>query len=407
MNKTLSSVVKLIISLGLGFLIIFLVARNFAKPLKMKLDSNQFSKTEVWTLDSWNEFGDYTMVGDTLAYLKDGNDASVPLISIYEGVIETTEVTKGDVIVPNKDTVAKIKVDIWKVTRDAFSRANYWWIILSMVLSLLSHYSRAYRWKMMFKPMGYAPKMGNAFGAILVMYLSNLAFPRLGEVLRCSILARYDKIPIHKSFGTMITERIVDVICLFGLMGFCFVLQRQIFIDFYNTYMPDNGNSKFIILGALGLGVIIFYILFKTDKLPFKSKIQGLVKGVWDGVISVKNMERPLVYIGHTIFIWIMYYAMTAVCFKALPETSSITVLAALPILFFGAIAMVAVQGGLGLYPYFVSKILIMYGLAETVGYAFGWLIWSAQTVLVVVSGLIAYLLLVTLNKEPKTEVPT
>jgi len=377
-----------------------LVANNFKKPLKIKVDKSQVPVESTWTLKEWNTIGAYTLVGDTLGWIENTNAEVIPIFSIYEGEIQSKEMKEGDAIASGA-VIAKIKVDIWKVTRDAFGRANYWWLLLSVVLSMLSHISRAIRWKMLYKPMGYHPTTGNAFGAVLVMYLSNLALPRLGEVLRCTIINRYEKIPMSASVGTLITERAIDVLSLLILMGACFLFQNQIFLDFYNEYMPDSGgNLKFIILGGGLLGAIIMYLLYKSGHLPFAEKIKGLVSSLWKAVISIKDLEHPLLFLGHSIFIWTMYLLMTAVCFYALPETSNITLLAALPTLFFGGIAMVAVQGGLGLYPYFVSKILMMYGLAETAGYAFGWVLWTAQTTIVVIAGLIAYVVLMIVNKE-------
>lgn len=399
MNKSAASILKLIISLGLGFLIIFLVANNFKKPLKVKLDKKQFSNESVWTLQQWNGEADYINVGDTLAVFVNEKQESNYLVSIYEGSIVSKDIRTGATVVGG-DVVSKVKVDIWKIIKEAFKKTNYWWIFLSIVIALTSHWSRAVRWQMLFEPLGYKPKIGNAFGAVLVMYMANLAFPRLGEVLRCSILARYEKIPIQKSLGTMITERAIDVICLLGVVGLCLILQRQIFIEFYNSFMPEGGNSKFIILGGLAAAGLVALLLYKTGKLPFAAQIGNLVKGLWSGIISIKDLKRPGIFIMHTAFIWVQYYLMIAVCLKALPETSSVTFLAGFPMLFFGGIAMVAVQGGLGLYPYFISKILVMYGVAETVGYAFGWVIWSGQTALVIVAGLIAYFLLIAFNKD-------
>jgi uncharacterized membrane protein YbhN (UPF0104 family) len=404
LKKSLSSILKFAISLGLGVLIIMLVANNFKKPLKVKLDKSQIPQESTWKLKEWNTFGAYTLVGDTLAWIEDSKGSTLPILSIYEGEIQSKEITEGTVVVSGL-VIAKVKVDIWKVTKDAFGRTNYWWLLVSVIISMISHFSRAIRWKMLYKPMGYEPSTANAFGAVLVMYVSNLAFPRLGEVLRCTIINRYEKIPMSASVGTMITERAIDVLCLLLLMGACFLFQRQIFLDFYNEYMPDSGgNLKFIILGVGLLGAIAMFLLYKSGHLPFADKIKGLVSSLWKAVISIKDLESPLLFIGHSIFIWSMYLLMTGVCFYALPETSNITILAALPTLFFGGVAMVAVQGGLGLYPYFVSKILMMYGLAETAGYAFGWVLWTAQTSMVVLAGLIAYVALMIINKDKEAK---
>jgi len=365
------------------------------------LESAAFNESDSWTVQSIQEAADYVFMGDTLGVVENAEGRAEPVISIYEGDLVEGLPAIGTAV-PIGEVIAKVKVDIWKIIRDAFKRTNYWWIVLSLVLSLLSHVSRAARWKMMFKPLGYNVRFGNAFGAVLVMYLANLAFPRLGEVLRCSILARFEKVPIHKSLGTMITERVVDVICLGVVFIFCILLQRSIFVDFYNNYMPQGqgGYLKFVILGGGALLMLAGFFLYRAGKLPFGNKIKELAIGLWDGIKSVKDLERPWVFFAHTVFIWSCYVLMITVCLEALPETSSITLLAGLPLLFFGGIAMVAVQGGLGLYPYFISKIMLMYGVVETIGYAFGWVIWSAQTALVVVSGLIAFIMLTVLNKK-------
>ena len=402
MNKKVSAVLKMFISLGLGVLIIGLVARNFAKPLKLKLESAPFNSADTWDFETWKvQAEDYVFVGDTLGHFKDSLGGRVPLLSIYEGTVASTEIIAGS-SVESGSVIAKVKVDIWKIVREAFARANYWWIVLSVVISLFSHLSRAIRWRMMFRSMGYNPSLGNAFGAILVMYISNLAFPRLGEVLRCSVIARYEKIPIHKSIGTMITERVIDVISLGVVLLLCLLLQYNVFVEFYNNYMPSqsSGYMKYIILGAGILGLVSTFFLYRAGKLPFGEKIKELAIGMWDGIQSVRNLEHPWWFLFHSIFIWVMYFFMTAVCLKALGETSQVSLLAGLPMLLFGGIAMVAVQGGLGLYPYFIGKVMLLYGVVGTVGYAFGWIIWSSQTVIILVSGLLAFLILPIVNKE-------
>jgi len=200
----------------------------------------------------------------------------------------------------------------------------------------------------------------------------------------------------------MITERVVDVISLGVVFVLCIILQRSIFIDFYYNYMPQEqgGYLKFIILGGGLLFFVAGFFLYRSGRLPFGNKIKELAIGLWDGIKSVKDLEKPWLFFAHSVFIWVCYIVMITVCLKALPETSSVTLLAGLPLLFFGGIAMVAVQGGLGLYPYFISKIILMYGVVETTGYAFGWVIWSAQTALVIVAGVIAFLFLTVFNKK-------
>ena len=401
MKKSTASILKLIASIIIGIAIIGLVLLSFQKPTKVKLENKIFGNNVTLEINELNKQGEYVYVGDTLALLEDSNEHIIPVISIYEGVVVSYEFKPGDLVEADQ-VLTKIKVDIIKIVKEVFKRTNYFWILLSVLLSLTAHAVRAVRWQMLFEPMGYKPGFGNTYGATLVMFMANLAFPRLGEVLRCSILARYEDIPIEKTIGTMITERAIDVVCLVLFIGLCLMLQGQIFIEFYNEFMPKSGYTKYIILGILaftGLGV---FGLYKSGKLPFASKLGVLLSGLFDGLTSVKDLKRPWVFVGHTLVIWILYFYMVAVCFNALPETSSITMLAAIPIIIFGSVSMVAVQGGVGLYPYFASKILLMYGVVEAIGYAFGWIVWSAQTLVVIVTGLIAYLGLLIFNKVGK-----
>lgn len=398
MKKSTASILKLTASISLCVVIIGLVLLSFQKPTKVKLDKKIFENNVTLEINELNKEGEYIYVGDTLAMLEDRNGQTIPVLSIYEGFVLSHDFKPGDVVEAGQ-VISKIKVDIIKIVKEVFKRTNYFWILLSVLLSLAAHAVRAVRWQMLFEPIGYKPGFGNTYGATLVMFLANLAFPRLGEVLRCSILARYEGIPIEKSIGTMITERAIDVVCLVMFIGLCLILQGQFFIDFYNEFMPKSGYTKYLILGVLAFAALGFFILYRSGKLPFTNKLEVLLTGLFDGVTSVKDLKRPWVFIGHTLVIWILYFYMIAVCFNALPETSSVTMLAAIPVIIFGSVSMVAVQGGLGLYPYFVSKILLMYGVVEAVGYAFGWIVWSAQTLVVIITGLIAYLGLMIFNK--------
>lgn len=418
MKKNLISILKLIGSLGLGILLIWLTFRGFSKPKHVV--APYLLNNESLEFISWNSQDEnYFQVKDTIAFLSLINSETnisrkLAIVTDHEGVFSANNFIGNSKNLSSNEILGTIKLDIWQVLKETIGRANYWWLALGMILSVISHLSRAVRWKMLLKPLGYNPKFSNTFFAVMVMYLGNLAFPRVGEILRCSLLARYEKIPLEKSVGTMITERAVDVLMLLIVGLLTLATQYDIVIGYFNDHVlqkqdyitdkPTFFTIKNIILTTGVLVSIIALILFKTGKLPFADKIKKLVHGLWDGVKSVKDLDKPFWFVFHSFFIFFGYWAMIFACFPVIAETSNLGVLVGLSCLFFGALGMIAVQGGLGLYPFIISQILLLYGVSSSIGYAFGWIAWIGQTAMVILVGLLSLVLLVTLNKEPETK---
>jgi uncharacterized membrane protein YbhN (UPF0104 family) len=300
------------------------------------------------------------------------------------------------------DDIAKMK--------DASTRANYFWLILGASFGMVSNYIRALRWKLLLEPLGYKPGTANTFYAVLIMYFGNLAFPRLGEVSRCAILNRYENIPIDKSIGTMITERLVDLVTILLIGGLLFIFEFDVLEAYFiKTFMGGNsaqgGSLKFIILG-IGAAAALFGYLFLTQfkSHPLVAKALGVINGFMDGLKSIFRLKNPFLFILYSILVWLCYTLMVVIAFKALPETSGMTFMVGLALVFFGGFAFVATQGGIGAYPLVVREILLLYGVSAAIGYAFGWIVWTVQTIMVLLAGVIALVLLAINNKTAEQE---
>lgn len=300
------------------------------------------------------------------------------------------------------------KKEIW----ESFILADYSWLVFSVVLGILSHIIRALRWKILLEPMGHNPKNTNTFYAVMIGYLANLALPRLGEVTRCGVLNRYEKIPINQSIATVIVERSIDMV-LFLLL---FIINLVIFFDQLNHYVQDKVFKPFsekftfsdqniflitaiISTGIVGLGLFLFFRK-KFSHLSVYQKIKNLVIGFWKGLFSITKIKKPFTFIFQSLAIWALYYLMIYVCFFSLPATSQLGFDACLSMLIFGSIGIMVVQGGIGIYPAIIAETLVLYGISNTTGYALGWLTWSAQTVMIIIAGIASLILLPILNKK-------
>ena len=294
----------------------------------------------------------------------------------------------------------------------SFFSANYIWIFVSIGIGVFSHYSRAIRWKLMLKTMGYNPSIKNTFMAVMIGYFANLALPRLGEVTRCGILARYEKIPLQKSFGTVVTERAVDLITLMLAFVITFIIHFDKLAIFKESKLFQNVSQKYDQLenpGALyywaaGILLLVVFILFKSrhriSNNKLYQKIKEIVLGFIEGLKSLVKIQNPFLFIFHSIFIWCMYLLMTWVIFFCLPETSGLGLDVGLAVLVIGSIGIILVQGGIGIYPWLVAETLVMFMIPDTKGYATGWLSWTGQTLMIISFGLLAMIFLPILNNK-------
>lgn len=325
MSKTLSNVLKLVVSLGLGFLIVWLTVRQLT-PADM-------------------------------------------------------EVVKG-----------------------VFRRTQYHWVIIGALVGMLSNVARAERWKMLLNSIGYTPKRSNVIYSVFVMYAGNLLFPRLGEVSRCTILYNTDRVPVDKSIGTMVLERVVDVVCMLALGLVALIWQYDLLMgllqDKFLSHISIRGGSfftsyifLFIVLLLVALIGGVLYLFFRMRSHPFVVKLESFIRGMIDGLLSIRHLQNPLLFIFYSILIWAMYTYMLVICYYSLPETSDLGLASGLAIVFFGGIAFIISQGGIGAYPPVVALVLQLYGISYEVGFAFGWLVWSLQTAAVILFGMASFIL--------------
>jgi len=304
-------------------------------------------------------------------------------------------------------------VEMWS----KFQNANHSWLILVTVFTIIAAWSRAARWNMLLEPLGYRPSAFDATVAVFTGYFANQLIPRAGEVTRCGTLNRLEKVPVNVSFGTVVAERVFDVVTLLLLIGLAFFLEFGRLSDFFMSLFGEklglgqgNGNSQIVFLGSLavvGIGFLAaawWFYRKNADRLRQNSlfaKIEGFVLGLVDGLLSVRKLRNPGMFLFHTVLIWTMYFLSSYVCFFVLPESSHLTLLAGLTILIMGGLGMSApVQGGIGPYHILVSSALVLYGLSKENGLALATYIHGTQMILMLILGGISFI--ITLVKSPK-----
>lgn len=291
-------------------------------------------------------------------------------------------------------SISKISFD---VLVSYFKEANYSWIFLGLFFGMLSHLSRAYRWKFMLDPLGFKPRFTNSVLAVLVGYLVNLALPRAGEVSRALALTNYEDVPFEKGFGTIVAERIADLIMMLLIVALTLFVQ----FDFIYNLLTENFNPTKIIIGIviLAIAFYIFSSFVKKAKSGFLLKIKTFIFGLIEGATSIFKMKNKWAFIFHTVFIWIMYVAMF---WATIPAIDGLEVPFGGILIGFiaGGFSIAATNGGIGLYPIAVAGALALFDVPTEPATAFGWIMWTAQTAMIIVFGGLAFLLLPIVNKK-------
>ena len=309
----------------------------------------------------------------------------------------------------------KLTAEEYRQIFDSFRNANYWWLVVALIFGVGSHLLRAWRWDILLKPLGYKPRFWNIIFSVCTAYFANLAVPRLGEITRCGMLTKYEKIPFAKSFGTVITERVCDMI-VFGLLFVINILVQKdrAMQSLHNINSKGSAPVKtMIIIGVLVLIVILLFIWMHyvhkhNISNKFVDKIVNTVKGFADGMKSLLYIKQPMAFIVSSILIWVCYLYMTKMVFYALPETASLGYDTAMSSLAFSTIGILIIPGGIGIYPVLVSAVLSLYGIQSTVGFAMGWMIWTNQTVIVIIAGIISLIVFPIYNRKVHdSKIPT
>ena len=294
--------------------------------------------------------------------------------------------------------------DVKKV-KDLVFRADLLYVFPSIGALLLSHYIRAIRWKMMLDELGTKPGLTNVFLSVLVGYFLNLVFPRLGEVAKCSLLGKYEKMPVDKLIGTIVAERILDLVCLFIVIALTIATQLDQLGAYANELIDKlvvkaNQSANIVILFFSGIFIflVLGYWIFKKSK--WLKTIQSFFQGIKEGLFVIRKIEKKRMFLVYTVLIWFLYLLSIRIGFYSMLETNSLSWVPSLTILTFGSFAMIVTQGGVGAYQLAVQKTLSLYQINEVSGLAFGWLLWSVQTFMLLVVGPIAMLLLFLLNRK-------
>lgn len=283
---------------------------------------------------------------------------------------------------------------------NSFKTANYWWVLLSLILGILSHLSRAYRWQFVLEPLGFRPKFPNMIMTVLIAYLLNLLIPRSGEIARATAISKYENIPFEKAFGTIVAERIADIIMLLIIIGLAFFMQADLLTKYLFKGSSSNPVYSILLVLVLGLIGILFYRSIKRSQNTFFIKIRIFINGLIEGIVSIFKMKKKWAFIFHTIFIWLMYVLMFYVVSFALPETTHLAFEAIIVGFVVGGLSMALTNGGLGTYPVFVASALILYNIEDNPARAFGWIMWTAQTLMVLLFGGLSFLFLPIYNRN-------
>lgn len=280
-------------------------------------------------------------------------------------------------------------------------KADLRFVMLSVFFGVLSHLSRAYRWKFLLLPLGYQPRFINSVLAVLIAYIANLGIPRSGEILRATTLSSYENIPFEKTFGTIVAERLVDLLILLIFVLTALVLQ----FDIIWSVLAEKKISPaqlLLVFTLFAVGYLVVKKLFVRSQHPVVLRIKNFFLGLTEGILSLKTMPNKGVFIGHTLFIWIMYLAMFYVIKWTVPATASLGLSAILPAFVVGGLTISATNGGVGIYPFSVALVLSTFGISNESGLAFGWIMWTSQTLMIILFGSLSFFVLPLVNRHLK-----
>ncbi len=308
-------------------------------------------------------------------------------------------------------SVRHLDQENWEQIKHAVARGRKWVIFPVILFLLVAHYSRAMRWKLLMEPLGYRPSNFNAFATVMIGYFVNAGAPRLGEVFKCTLLARYEKFRVDKLIGTILIERAVDLVCLIIVFIFAVILQGDIFgkmvTDLLKSFFHDKaGNLStqklLIALLIFVLFLFVFYLILKRfGHIDIIARIKKSIKNILHGLSSIGNLEHKGWFIFHSALIWIMYWLASTAGLYALRETQYLGFSGGLAALVVGTLGIILTPNGIGAYPALIAQLLGLYGLnPDTTGTASGWLMWSAQTAIILIGGVVCFALISRFNKK-------
>lgn len=313
------------------------------------------------------------------------------------------------------DGIAQADCNLLEKVWIDFKSVKFLWLGLVIIAFLLSNVSRTMRWQMLIKPLGYKISFCNGFFSIMIGYFANLALPRMGEIVKIGTLSKYEKIPFEKVTGTIVVDRAMDLICL-GLM-FCIallvdydVLWGQISAAIADREMQ---NLSFWLWGLAIFAVIILLFIFLLRKQIMQSKPYAFLKekiiGFIEGIKSIGKLDSPILFIAHSLFIWLMFYLMMYLAFFAFEPVSHLGPTAGLMVFIMGSLGMVIPSpGGMGTFHFLTILGLSLYGISAADGFSFANIVFfSVQILSSVVMGTIGLIVMPLINKRPALDIET
>lgn len=279
-----------------------------------------------------------------------------------------------------------------------------------MLLSVFSHFLRAWRWRLLLQGSGYSTSLSNSYFAVMIGYLANSLFPRLGEVTRCGVLNRTDNVSVSHSLGTVVTERVIDLFILLAITAVTFFLQFNLLESYFNEGLTNLKTQLlenwWVLLILLVLGVFGLYILFYSSigkKIQFIGKVKDFVKGLWEGMLSLKNLKNQFGFWASTLGIWLLYFLMLYVITFGSPLTENLGILAGLSILVMGSFGMATpIPNGVGAFHTLVAGVLVLYGINQQDGIIFATIMHTSQFITVLVIGSLSLILVNLKHKRKK-----
>jgi uncharacterized protein (TIRG00374 family) len=295
---------------------------------------------------------------------------------------------------------------------DKVKTADFKYVYISIALSLISHFIRGYRWTLLLKPLNYNVGSFRAFIAVMVGYFVNLLVPRMGEITRCAILKKTDNVAIPASFGTVLSERILDLLLLILLVVSTVFIEFRVLKNFLagllDSMISESNTTNYLVLAGIllivtGTGVYVY----RRNKEAIRSsklfrKIRPFLYDLLNGLNSIRKVEDKKGFYISTLLIWVLYYLMSYIIVFSFPETSGLDFFAGLSILMAGGLGMAApVQGGIGTYHAFVGGVLMLYGISKENGVLFATLLHTSQFISLVIFGGLSFIVSLFLHKNP------
>ena len=307
----------------------------------------------------------------------------------------------------NKEQIKEIK--------EALQSMNYWLVPPVFLLLWFSHYARGLRWKLLIDSLGYNVQRKNTFFGVLIGYFTNQAVPRLGEVTKCTILSRYEKVTVEKLIGTIILERVIDAICLLLVFLITLVIQPHLYTEIIDTLFKskptadghEDNTGKIIfyaILGIAVLGFIIWMIVKKKNLNDIKRLLKQAGKNMWQGLSAIRHLKKRWEFLLLTLVIWIVYLMGGYIGFQAFKQTQGYGIPEAFTVLSTGSIGMIVTPGGIGAYPLMVQQGMMLYGLDKAIALAYGWALWLAQVATTSIGGIASFIAMPLLNKKKTSQ---